>query len=167
MFGYDTGELIGRHMDVRNGDAEPSAEVIRSRLTQAIRASGPDGSIRWIRDRGFPIRNPAGQVYRMAGIAEDITLAKQLDEQILLATHHEQNRIGRELHDGVCQLLIGAELSTGVLQQRLGRRKLTETLDAQHLQAVFTGSRKRRFTMPPAMPKPNTSTSNSRSRRDW
>ncbi len=43
MFGYDTGELIGRHMDVRNGDAEPSAEVIRSRLTQAIRASGPDG----------------------------------------------------------------------------------------------------------------------------
>lgn len=33
----------------------------------------PDGSIRWIRDRAFPVRNEAGKVYRIAGIAEDIT----------------------------------------------------------------------------------------------
>ena len=33
----------------------------------------PDGSIRWIWDRGFPIRNREGHIYRLAGIAEDIT----------------------------------------------------------------------------------------------
>jgi PAS domain S-box-containing protein len=33
----------------------------------------PDGSIRWIRDRGFPITDEAGLVYRVAGVAEDIT----------------------------------------------------------------------------------------------
>ncbi|MEA2569087.1 MAG: hypothetical protein QOI24_1088 [Acidobacteriota bacterium] len=33
----------------------------------------PDGSLRWIRDRGFPIRDAKGRVYRLAGIAEDIT----------------------------------------------------------------------------------------------
>ena len=33
----------------------------------------PDGSIRWIRDRGYPVRDETGIIYRMAGIAEDIT----------------------------------------------------------------------------------------------
>jgi PAS domain S-box-containing protein len=33
----------------------------------------PDGEIRWIRDHAFPLRNEQGQVYRMVGIAEDIT----------------------------------------------------------------------------------------------
>ena len=33
----------------------------------------PDGSIRWIRDRAFPVRDAAGKVYRLAGLAEDIT----------------------------------------------------------------------------------------------
>src|ERR1043165_406943 len=31
----------------------------------------PDGSIRWIRDRGFPVRDENGAVVRSAGIAED------------------------------------------------------------------------------------------------
>ena len=36
----------------------------------------PDGSIRWIEDRAFPIRDGKGAVYRIAGIAADITLRK-------------------------------------------------------------------------------------------
>jgi two-component system sensor histidine kinase/response regulator len=33
----------------------------------------PDGSIRWIRDRGFPVPDGAGQVTRFVGVAQDIT----------------------------------------------------------------------------------------------
>lgn len=36
----------------------------------------PDGSIRWIQDRAFPICDASGAVYRIAGIAEDITERK-------------------------------------------------------------------------------------------
>ncbi|MBI3544048.1 MAG: PAS domain-containing protein, partial [Deltaproteobacteria bacterium] len=47
----------------------------------------PDGSIRWIRDRAFPVRDAGGRVYRMAGIAQDITSLKdsaaRLDQQRL------------------------------------------------------------------------------------
>lgn len=42
----------------------------------------PDGEIRWIRDRAFPIRNQAGQVYRIVGIAEDISENKQAEKVI-------------------------------------------------------------------------------------
>jgi PAS domain S-box-containing protein len=37
----------------------------------------PDGSIRWIRTRIYPIRNAAGEVFRFAGVAEDITATKR------------------------------------------------------------------------------------------
>ena len=40
----------------------------------------PDGAVRWIRDRAFPVRNQQGEVYRIAGIAEDITERKRTRE---------------------------------------------------------------------------------------
>jgi PAS domain S-box-containing protein len=42
----------------------------------------PDGSVRWVRDRSFPVKDPAGRVYRMAGIAEDITEQKAVAESL-------------------------------------------------------------------------------------
>jgi two-component system, cell cycle sensor histidine kinase and response regulator CckA len=49
----------------------------------------PDGSLRWIRDRGFPIKNDSGEPYRVVGIAEDITEKKQLESQFLRAQRME------------------------------------------------------------------------------
>jgi PAS domain S-box-containing protein len=42
----------------------------------------PDGSICWIHDRAFPIRNSEGEVYRIAGVADDITAHRQLEQQL-------------------------------------------------------------------------------------
>src|SRR5262245_24696811 len=33
----------------------------------------PDGTLRWVRDRAFPVRNAAGEVYRIVGVATDVT----------------------------------------------------------------------------------------------
>jgi two-component system cell cycle sensor histidine kinase/response regulator CckA len=41
----------------------------------------PDGSVRWIHDRGFPVRDAAGAVYRVAGVAEDITERKRAEAE--------------------------------------------------------------------------------------
>ena len=49
--------------------------------TEEYRIIRPDGSIRWISNRASPVRNAAGVVYRIAGVAEDITLRKELEEQ--------------------------------------------------------------------------------------
>jgi len=48
-------------------------EATADGFDQEYRVMRPDGSIRWIRDRGFPIRNDAGEVQRIAGIAEDVS----------------------------------------------------------------------------------------------
>ena len=42
----------------------------------------PDGAVRWIRDRAFPVRNQQGEVYRIAGIADDITERKRTREML-------------------------------------------------------------------------------------
>ncbi|HRV90643.1 MAG TPA: PAS domain S-box protein [Anaerolineae bacterium] len=42
----------------------------------------PDGTIRWIWDRGFSLKDESGQVYRVMGIAEDITERKQAEQQL-------------------------------------------------------------------------------------
>jgi PAS domain-containing protein len=37
------------------------------------RIQRPDGTIRRIRDRAYPILNALGKVVRLAGVAEDVT----------------------------------------------------------------------------------------------
>jgi PAS domain S-box-containing protein len=41
-----------------------------------------DGSIRWVRDRCFPLRDETGEIYRFAGIAEDISDRKQAEQAL-------------------------------------------------------------------------------------
>jgi PAS domain S-box-containing protein len=41
------------------------------------RISRPDGAIRWIHDRGFPVRDDQGNVHRIVGFAQDVTELKQ------------------------------------------------------------------------------------------
>jgi diguanylate cyclase (GGDEF)-like protein/PAS domain S-box-containing protein len=51
---------------------------VSGEYNEEYRVVRPDGSIRWIHDRAFPIRNEAGLIYRIVGIAVDITERKQL-----------------------------------------------------------------------------------------
>jgi diguanylate cyclase (GGDEF)-like protein/PAS domain S-box-containing protein len=52
------------------------------RFDMEFRIVRPDGTIRWIRSRSFPIHDAAGAIYRLAGICEDITDAKLQDLSI-------------------------------------------------------------------------------------
>ncbi|MEI7436158.1 MAG: PAS domain S-box protein [bacterium] len=42
----------------------------------------PDGSVRWILDRGFPVYNDGGELALMCGVAKDITERKQAEESL-------------------------------------------------------------------------------------
>ncbi|MBD2356470.1 PAS domain S-box protein [Tolypothrix sp. FACHB-123] len=47
---------------------------------QKYRIIRPDGSMRWIRDRAFAIKNELGEIIRIAGLAEDITEQQKIEE---------------------------------------------------------------------------------------
>ncbi len=62
---------------------------VRGEYDETYRITRPDGSVRWIHDRGFPVRNAAGEVCRVVGTAEDITERLNLEAQLLQAQKME------------------------------------------------------------------------------
>ncbi|MBW4679762.1 MAG: PAS domain S-box protein [Microcoleus vaginatus WJT46-NPBG5] len=70
-------------------------EKLEEPLTVEYQIVQPDGSIRWICSRSFPIRNESGEVYRIAGVAEDITERKHFIAELskALETEKELNEL--------------------------------------------------------------------------
>jgi PAS domain S-box-containing protein len=53
-----------------------------------FRVVRPDGEIRWVRSRGYPVLDASGDVYRVAGTTEDITSQKQTESERDAAEAH-------------------------------------------------------------------------------
>ena len=64
---------------------------------EEFRIVRPDGSVRWVHDRVFPIYNENGEVYREAGIIEDISERKR-SESRLQAALAEVEQLKEQLH---------------------------------------------------------------------
>lgn len=58
------------------------AKAAVGQFDQEYRIVLPDGSMHWVHDRCFPLQDAAGIVYRLTGIAEDITARKQVEESL-------------------------------------------------------------------------------------
>lgn len=68
-------------------------------VEQEYRILRPDGEVRWIRDRGCAVRDDAGEIHQMVGIAQDITERKQAatalaDNEARLRGFVESNVVG-------------------------------------------------------------------------
>ncbi len=63
------------------------------RTEAEYRVQRPDGSIRWIWDRSFPIVDDAGKLVRTAGVALDITEEKKARDQLEELTRDLEKRV--------------------------------------------------------------------------
>ena len=70
------------HPDDRQRVVEAVTKQSEGLYDEEYRVIRPDGGIRWIYDRAFPIRDDNGRVYRIAGIAEDVTRRKQVEQAL-------------------------------------------------------------------------------------
>ncbi len=49
----------------------------------------PDNTIRWIRDKGFPVRDAEGEAYRMVRTQEDITERKKSEDRLIHYAYYD------------------------------------------------------------------------------
>ena len=58
-------------------------------LDVQYRTIRPDGSLRWIHMRGYPVKNADGVVYRVAGTIEDVTDRHNLEDRLYREAHFD------------------------------------------------------------------------------
>jgi PAS domain S-box-containing protein len=109
----------------------------RGGYNEEYRIVRPDGFIRWIRDRALPIRNDAGEITRIAGLAEDITERKLLEREVIEINDRERSRLGQDLHDGICQQLVSIAFATDLLRRDLIAKSPGEAVRAAKVTALL------------------------------
>ena len=131
-------------------------EFAQGRFDHEYRIVRPDGSVRWIRDRGYPTRNENGNVLFMVGVARDITKRKRAEEALQqardqledrvkertreLSTAYEELRQRREELAHVSRVATMAELSSSLAHEL--NQPLTAILtNAQTLGRLQTGGK--------------------------
>jgi two-component system cell cycle sensor histidine kinase/response regulator CckA len=78
------------HPDDRERVAQAAfLRASRGDYDEVYRIVRPDGTVRWIRDRAFPVRGPAGEIERLLGTVADVTDQRQLEEQLQQAQKME------------------------------------------------------------------------------
>ncbi len=154
VFGYTREEMIGqsililipedRHGEepailakIREGEPVDHYETVRRRK---------DGKLIDISVTISPIRDAEGQIIGASKVARDISERKRLEKEIIEISNREQQRIGQDLHDGLCQELAGIQLMCQVLQRKLESKSKPESKQAgeiaEHVRDAIAHTRK-------------------------
>jgi diguanylate cyclase (GGDEF)-like protein/PAS domain S-box-containing protein len=77
------------HPDDRSHVKRSLERKSQEEVEAVYRIVRPDGSIRWIKDRSFPIGDDSGRTHRIVGIAADITDLKLGEEKLRYLSLHD------------------------------------------------------------------------------
>jgi PAS domain S-box-containing protein len=83
LYENPTSWIDAIHPDDREVAAiHPSSKLVDGAYDRRYRIVRPDGTVRWIRDRAFPIVDQQGTVRALAGLGEDVTSAKEREDAL-------------------------------------------------------------------------------------
>ena len=93
---HDPGSFLeGVHPDDRPRVEAAVSGMSTGEYDVQYRVVRPDGELRWVWARGFPVHDAEGRIYRIAGIAEDVTGDKRAEEVGALLLAREQEALQR------------------------------------------------------------------------
>ncbi|MDX1639396.1 MAG: PAS domain S-box protein [Balneolaceae bacterium] len=143
IFGYEAEEVIGKNIRILMPSPyyEEHDEYMRHYLeTGERKIIGQGREVRGKRKSGeiFPMELSVSEVkingtVFFTGIISDISERRKLENEILQISEEERHKIGRELHDGLGQMLTGIGLIARNLANKL---KSNELPGAQEVQEI-------------------------------
>lgn len=83
-------------------------QIVQGSFDEVYRVVRPDGSTCWVRNQGFAVRDERGQMYRIAGIVEDVTERKLIEDALA-----ESEAKYRGLIEGANDAIFRMSLPTG------------------------------------------------------
>ena len=127
VFGYEPGEVVGQSPRIFQGPKTDRA--VLDRVRRRIAAGEPfSGEVVNYRKDGAefvlewdiaPVRDDDGRITNWVGTQRDVTERRRLEHEVLEVAGREQERMARELHDGLGQLLVGAQMQLAVVERAL------------------------------------------------
>jgi two-component system, LuxR family, sensor kinase FixL len=148
IFGYAEKEIIGKPLallipmqsnTLRNGKLEHilfSKAAPMDRKTHELRGIRADGA-------QFPVELSLltwafGDKVFFATVIRDITERKRLQKEILEISGREQQRIGQDLHDDLCQQLTAITFLSEILEKKLSDKMAAEAADAGEIHKLIS-----------------------------
>ncbi len=145
LFGYSAQEMIGQSI-LRIIPVERMMEEdhILAQLRAGQRVELFE-SVRVAKDgRRFPvlltispIKDRAGRPTGGSIIVRDITERKRLQKEILEISDREKARIGQDLHDSLCQMLVRTAFASDVMEQEFADKTSPQAVRAQKISALL------------------------------
>lgn len=148
MFGYSEKELLGENIKVlmpfpyninhdkylKNYLKTGEKKILDSR--REVHAMKKDGTI-------FPIDLGVTEIIiegkrTFAGVIRDLSAQRELEKQLIERGNEERRKIGRELHDGLGQMLTGIRLLTESLTRKLQANALPGAEEVKEISEMIT-----------------------------
>jgi two-component system CheB/CheR fusion protein len=82
----------------------------------------------------------AGRLIEVEGVARDVTARKRMEKEILEISNREQQRLGHNLHDGVCQQLAAIAYRAHILARHLKEKDAAESSEAGDISHLINES---------------------------
>jgi PAS domain S-box-containing protein len=127
IFGYAAGELIGHNIKLLMPSPyreKHDGYIARYLETGKARILGKRQEVSGCRHNGsrFPLELTITELSELglfAGVIRDLTAKRRLEREVANASTLEQERIGREIHDGIGQQLTGLNILAVSLRNEL------------------------------------------------
>ena len=100
----------------------------------------PDGEVRVIHGVADVELDDGGHPIQLYGTSQDVTERVQLEREVISISERERERIGRDLHDGLGQTLVGASLSLQALAKNLRANGSPYEDELSKIQAMLDAS---------------------------
>jgi PAS domain S-box-containing protein len=94
----------------------------------------------WLSATGRPFVDEPGKPAGAVVVFRDVTSHRLLEKQIIEISDREQCRMGQELHDGLCQHLVGIGFAVELLREHLAQKGNSESVRAETISDMVNQS---------------------------